>query len=158
VARGGHAGRRRHEWPAEGPRPGDPAGAGPRPPARFRDGFWLALAGALAVVTLLQLVRLVHTVATSDEVQVTGGGAFLGFLVTVVWLLTIAWLVAGAWRRSVWGCPFEHTEDAHLHRRCQRHALVPAAADGPADEVPTTGSPQERTLPRLDPPPDPGHG
>lgn len=136
MARGGH-GRRRDEWPAEGPRPGDPAGNGPRPPARLRDGLWLALAAALLVVTSLQVVRLVGVLVTSDEVQVTGGGAFLGFLVTVVWFLTIFWLVAGAWRRSVWGCPFEHAVDAHLHRRCQRHPLLPAPAeDAPAGDAP----------------------
>jgi hypothetical protein len=49
----------------------------------------------------------------------------------VVWFLTIYWLVAGAWRRSVWGCPFEHTEDAHFDRRCQRHALVSAEEHAP---------------------------
>ncbi|WP_157042085.1 hypothetical protein [Nitriliruptor alkaliphilus] len=131
--------RRRYEWPAEGPRPGDPASSGPRPRPSFRDGFWIALTGALVVVTVLQLIRLVWTLATSDQIQVTGGGALLGFLVTVVWLLTIYWLVAGAWRRSVWGCPFEHTEDAHYDRRCQRHPLVPTGpgvlhpADADAD-------------------------
>lgn len=122
----GVARRERHEWPAQGPRPGDPASRGPRPRAHLRDGFWLALTGALVIVTVLQVIRLVWTIATDDRVQVSGGGAFLGFLVTVVWFLTIYWLVAGAWRRSVWGCPFEHTEDAHYDRRCQRHALVPA--------------------------------
>jgi hypothetical protein len=124
-------------WPAEGPRPGDPASTGPRPRPRFRDGFWLALAAALVVVTVLQVIRLVWTIATDDRFQVSGGGAFLGFLVTVVWFLTIYWVAAGAWRRSVWGCPFLHTEDAHYDRRCQRHPLVPAthpalhAADAP---------------------------
>lgn len=139
MARRERRSRRREAWPAEGPRPGDPASDGPRPRATFRDGFWIALTGALLVVTILQVVRLVWTLTTSDQVQVTGGGAVLGFLVTVVWLLTIYWLVAGAWRRSVWGCPFEHTQDAHHDRRCQRHALLatdarllqPADTDGP---------------------------
>jgi hypothetical protein len=139
VARGERRGPRgRHVWPAEGPRPGDPASSGPRPRPTVRDGFWVALTGALVVVTVLQVIRLVWTLATSDQVQVTGGGALLGFLVTVVWLLTIAWLVAGAWRRSVWGCPFAHTEDAHPDRRCQRHPLVPAdVASGQGTDLAT---------------------
>lgn len=127
MARDGRRlGRRpRWTWPADGPRPGDPASAGPRPPARWRDGLWLAFAGALAVVTVLQTIRLVATVLTDDRVQVTGGGAVLGFLITVVWYLIVVWLIAGAWRRTVWGCPFEHHEDAVYDRRCQRHPLLP---------------------------------
>ncbi|MEX1163818.1 MAG: hypothetical protein WEB03_09575 [Nitriliruptor sp.] len=126
------------EWPADGPRPGDPRSQGPRPRGTFRDGFWIALTGALIVVTVLQMIRLVWTLLTSDQIQVSGGGAFLGFLVTVVWLLTIFWLAAGAWRRSVWGCPFEHTEAAGYGRRCRRHALVPSdgAPDAPTDVAP----------------------
>jgi hypothetical protein len=140
--------RQPYEWPADGPKPGDPRSTGPRPRATVRDGFWLALCGAITVVTTLQLVRLVWTLTTSDQVQVSGGGAVLGFLVTVVWLLTIFWLSAGAWRRSVWGCPFDHAEDAVFDRRCRRHALVPATAPagavtGVSTEDPT-GAPGER--------------
>lgn len=120
--------RRPFVWPADGPKPGDPRSSGPRPRGTVRDGLWLALCGAIVVVTTLQLVRLVWTLASSGQVQVSGGGAFLGFLVTVVWLLTIFWLSAGAWRRSVWGCPFEHTEEAGSDRRCRRHALAPVTA------------------------------
>jgi hypothetical protein len=117
----------RHEWVPGAPRPGDPATSGPRPRPRWKDVAWTTLAVVLAVVTVVQVVRLATTLQTSPDVQVTGGGAFLGFLVTVVWFLTIYWVVAGAWRRSVWGCPFEHAEDAVWERRCRRHDLVPAA-------------------------------
>ncbi|MTV27558.1 hypothetical protein FTX61_19375 [Nitriliruptoraceae bacterium ZYF776] len=110
------------------PRPGDPASTGPRPGPAWRDVTWLAAAVGLAAVTGFQLVRLAATLVTSSEVVVGGGGAFLGFLVTVVWLLTIWWLVAGAWRRTVWGCPFDHTLAAIPERRCPRHALVEAGA------------------------------
>ena len=137
----GH-GRQPYRWPTEGPRPGDPRSAGPRPRGTFRDGAWLALTSTLIVVTVLQVIRLVWTLLTSDQVQVSGGRAFIGFVITVVWLLTIFWLTAGAWRRSVWGCPFEHTTDAHYDRRCRRHAFVAAGAappevrGGPADTGP----------------------
>jgi hypothetical protein len=136
-------------WPADGPKPGDSRSSGPRPRATLRDGFWLALCGAIVVVTLLQLVRLVWTLATSDQVQVSGGGAFLGFLVTVVWLLTIFWLSAGAWRRSVWGCPFEHTEDAGFDRRCRRHAPVPLPAHAvvPGDRATPSDRPDDAADP-----------
>jgi hypothetical protein len=90
------------------------------------------LTATLFVVTALQLVRLAVTLTTSPDVDVSGLGAFLGFLVTVVWLLTIYWLAAGAWRRSVWGCPFEHTEDVRWERRCQRHRLVAPSDDATA--------------------------
>jgi hypothetical protein len=133
--------RQPYQWPADGPKPGDPRSTGPRPRGTVRDGFWLALCGAIAVVTVLQLVRLVWTLTTSDQLQVTGGGAFLGFLITVVWLLTIYWLSAGAWRRSVWGCPFDHAEDAAFDRRCRRHALVPATAPAGATTGATTEDP-----------------
>ncbi|MEX1178251.1 MAG: hypothetical protein WEB09_07290 [Nitriliruptor sp.] len=126
--------REPYVWPEDGPRLGDPRSDGPRPPGRLRDGFWLALTGALIAVTVLQLIRLVWTLATSDQVQITGGRAFVGFLITVVWLLTIFWLAAGAWRRSVWGCPFEHIESAVWDRRCQRHALVPTGEPAPGTD------------------------
>jgi hypothetical protein len=116
----------KYEWQPGAPRPGDPASRGPRPSPRLTDIVWLTLTSALLVVTVFQVIRLVITVLTSPDVQVTGGGAFLGFLVTVVWFLTIYWVTAGAWRRSVWGCPFEHAEDAVWERRCRRHALVPS--------------------------------
>jgi hypothetical protein len=64
-----------------------------------------------------------------DETAPTGGALFLGFLITVVWLLTIFWLVMGAWRRTVWGCPFEHDEEAAAARRCPRHAAPPRRRD-----------------------------
>lgn len=140
VTRDGHRlGRRERTWPADGPRPGDPASDGPRPPARWRDGLWLAFAGAVALVTVLQTIRLVVTVLTDERVQVTGGGAVLGFIITVAWYLTIYWLAAGAWRRSVWGCPFEHREDAPYDRRCQRHPLLAAAPTPDAAAVADDG-------------------
>jgi hypothetical protein len=105
----------------DGPRPGDPRDPGPRPPARGRDIGWVALAGALAVVTVAQLVALVRVLVGDDAPALGGSGLFLGFLVTVVWLLTIAWTVLGSWRRSVWGCPFSHDAAAPDARRCPRH-------------------------------------
>jgi hypothetical protein len=84
----------------------------------------VGLAGALVVITILQLAGLVVAVVRL-EVTPSGGARFLGFLVTVVWLVTIFWLVMGLWRRSVWGCPFEHDAEAPAARRCQRHAGVP---------------------------------
>lgn len=113
------------DWPSGAPRPGDPASRGPKPRGGLRDGLWLAATVTLLVVTALQVVRLVVRVATDPDVQVGGTGALLGFLVTLVWFLFIYWLAAGAWRRSVWGCPFEHTEDAAFERRCPRHGSVP---------------------------------
>jgi hypothetical protein len=110
--------------PTEAPRPGEPRAAGPRPAASGRDLLWGALAGALVVLTLVQLVGLTLAVVRL-EVAPSGAALVLGFLITVVWLLTIFWLVMGAWRRTVWGCPFEHTGDAPATRRCQRHAGVP---------------------------------
>lgn len=110
---------------AEAPRPGDPRSAGPRPPARAADLGWLALATALTVVTAVQFVGLAVALLRL-EVRLSGGGMVLGFLITVGWLLIIAWFVLGSWRRTVWGCPFEHTSTAPTLRRCERHASVPA--------------------------------
>lgn len=109
----------------DGPKPGDPRDPGARPTPTLRDVGWALLAGGLVLVTLVQLVRMV-VLAASAERAPTGGGLLLAFLVTVVWLLTIYWLAAGAWRRSVWGCPFAHRQDAPAGRRCPRHASLPA--------------------------------
>jgi hypothetical protein len=106
--------------PTEAPRPGDPRGGGPRPGAAGRDLLWAGLAGAVTVLTAVQLVGLAIAMVRLESAP-TGGALFLGFLITVVWLLTIFWLVMGAWRRTVWGCPFEHDEQAPAARRCQRH-------------------------------------
>ena len=81
------------------------------------------MAVVLAVITLVQFVRLAWIVLT-NEVPVSTGGLLLAFLITVVWLMTIYWLVAGAWRRSIWGCPFDHTTDAPTNRHCPRHPLL----------------------------------
>jgi hypothetical protein len=110
--------------PSEAPRPGDPRAGGPRPSAGPRDLLWAGLAGALVVLTVVQLVGLTIAVVRLETAP-SGGGFVLGFLITVVWLLTIYWLVMGAWRRSVWGCPFDHDADAAASRRCQRHAGAP---------------------------------
>lgn len=88
------------------------------------------------MVTATQAIRLVVVLVTHPDIRITTGGAVLGFLITVMWFLTIYWLAAGAWRRSVWGCPFEHTEDTPDARRCQRHALVPTDTRQPSP--PTT--------------------
>ncbi len=116
---------------SDAPRPGDPRSQGPRPPARFRDGAWVALASALTIVTTIQFVVLVIALVRID-VRLSTAGLVIGFVVTVVWLLTIAWLVLGAWRRSVWGCPFDHVSSAAIARRCPRHATVefPETGDG----------------------------
>ncbi|MFA9446566.1 hypothetical protein [Egicoccus sp. AB-alg6-2] len=102
------------------PQPGDPRSRGPRPPAGWRDGMWLAMAVVLAAHTASQFVRLAW-VALTGELTVSTAGLLLAFLITVVWLLTIWWLVVGAWRRSIWGCPFDHHADAPGPRRCPRH-------------------------------------
>ncbi|MFA9430806.1 hypothetical protein [Egicoccus sp. AB-alg2] len=109
--------------PTAAPRPGDPRSRGPRPAGGWRDGLWLGLAVGLAGITAFQFVRLAW-VALTGELAVSSGGLVLAFLITVVWLLTIYWLVAGAWRRSVWGCPFEHTADTAAERRCPRHRMI----------------------------------
>ena len=109
----------------EGPRPGDPRSAGPRPGARWRDAVWLVVAGGLGTVTVWQLLRLVLTVGSDPGLQLGGGGLLLAIAITVVWLLTVSWLVLGAWRRTVWGCPFDHEHDAPPARRCPRHGLLP---------------------------------
>jgi len=111
-----------------GPQPGDPRSAGPRPPGGWRDGLWLGMAAGLAGLTAFQFLRLAWVALTGD-LPVSGGGLFLAFLITVVWLMTIYWLVVGAWRRSVWGCPFEHTDDAADDRRCPRHRAVDRVPD-----------------------------
>lgn len=108
-----------------GPRPGDPRSTGPRPGARWRDAVWLLVATGLGTLTLWQLLRLVLTVGSDAGMQPGGGGLLLAIAITVAWLLTISWLVLGAWRRTVWGCPFEHEQDAPPARRCPRHGLLP---------------------------------
>lgn len=106
------------------PVPGDPRSSGPRPAPRARDLAWLTLAVALIVVTAAQLLRLAHRAATDPDVVAGGGALVLAFVVTVVWLLTVYWLAAGSWRRTIWGCPFEHTTSAPRARRCHRHDLL----------------------------------
>jgi hypothetical protein len=113
----------------EPPRPGDPSASGPRPPARWRDAGWAALAVGLVGVTAWQLVRLLYLAATRPDVVPTSGGLVLAFLITVVWLLTVYWLAMGAWRRAIWGCPFEHDATAPAARRCARHDLVGSRPD-----------------------------
>lgn len=130
-------GRGRRGWVDGGPRPGDPAAGGPRPAATARDVLWSTLGAVLLAVTVFQTVRLAWTLATSPDVDVTGLGAILGFLVTFAWFWIVYWVAAGAWRRTVWGCPFQHVEDAPWERRCSRHALVTsttAALDHPATD------------------------
>ncbi len=105
-----------------GPRPGDRRHPGPTPPPGWRDHAWAGLAGAVAVVTAVQFVRLAVTLSRLDTGP-SGAGALLGFVITVAWLLTAYWVVMGCWRRSVWGCPFAHTFDAGTDR-CPRHAVV----------------------------------
>lgn len=109
------------------PRPGEPRHPGPRPHATWRDLVWAALAVAIAVVTVVQVVGLGAALLRS-ELEPTIGGVLLGFAITVVWWLTIHWLVLGAWRRSVWGCPFPHTPDDGLDgvMRCPRHGDLTA--------------------------------
>jgi hypothetical protein len=115
----------------DGPVPGDPRDPGPRPNAVPKDLAWACLAAALAGVTVAQLVGLMFAV-TRPGLNPSGGGLFLGFLVTVVWLLTIYWVAMGAWRRSVWGCPFHHVIEDQAKGQaedqaagmCPRHALV----------------------------------
>jgi hypothetical protein len=110
--------------PVGAPRPGDPRSRGPRPAATPRDLLWGLLVVALVVVTAVQVVGLAVAAARLQPPP-SSGGLVLGFLVTVVWLLTIYWLAMGAWRRSVWGCPFDHRDDAPPARRCPRHHVVP---------------------------------
>jgi hypothetical protein len=110
--------------PTDAPRPGDPRSTGPRPPARSADLGWLALAIALVVVTAVQFVGLAVGLLRL-QVQLSGGGIVVGFLITVGWLLVISWFVLGSWRRTIWGCPFDHTTSAPTLRRCERHATVP---------------------------------
>lgn len=105
------------------PAPGDRRDGGPRPRATVRDAWWGLLTVGLVGITVVQLVGLTVALVGLEE-RPTGGGLFLGFLITVVWLLTIYWLAMGAWRRSVWGCPFRHTADAPEVRRCARHRVI----------------------------------
>jgi hypothetical protein len=112
--------------PFEAPAPGDPRSSGPRPRARAKDLVWGALSIVVVAVTVWQLGRLVYLAATDPDIAPSGGMLGLAFVITVVWLLTIFWVSVGAWRRTVWGCPFEHTEDAPRLRRCPRHGLLPA--------------------------------
>ena len=109
------------------PRPGDPRHDGPRPEATWRDLFWASLAFGLGAGTLVQFVVLGARLLQL-QVRPSVGGVLLGFLITVAWLLTIYWLALGAWRRSIWGCPFRHTEDGYVGARCPRHRRL---ANGP---------------------------
>jgi hypothetical protein len=132
--------------PFEAPAPGDPRSSGPRPRPRARDLGWAALAVAVVAVTLWQLGRLAYVAATDPDVAPSGGMLVVAFVVTVVWLLTVFWVSVGSWRRSVWGCPFEHAEDAPRLRRCPRHGLLPSGV-GPSE--PGDVDPE---APRLDDP------
>ncbi len=116
----------------EPPQPGDPRDRGQRPRAGWRDRAWVLVAGALGGVTIFQFVRLGIVAMTDPELEVSGLGLLLGFVITVVWLLIVWWVLAGAWRRTVWGCPFAHLEDAAPTRRCPRHRLI--AAPGPTHD------------------------
>jgi hypothetical protein len=109
----------------DGPRPGDPRSAGPRPPATGKDIGWVTLAVIVTGVTATQFVGLTLSLLRMEQ-RPEGGAVFLGFLITVVWLLTIWWVVMGAWRRTVWGCPFDHHADASEARSCPRHTHVTA--------------------------------
>jgi hypothetical protein len=125
------------------PEPGDPRSSGPRPRPGGRDLAWGALAVAVVVVTVLQLARLAYLAATDPDVAITGGLLVLAVVITVVWLLTVFWVAVGAWRRTVWGCPFDHTADAPRLRRCPRHPTVEVASDAGAG--PREGPPPGRT-------------
>lgn len=92
---------------------------------------WAALCIVVVAVTVWQLGRLAYRAATDPDVAPSGGMLVLAFIVTVVWLLTIFWVSVGAWRRTVWGCPFDHTEDAPRLRRCPRHGLLPSPTGTP---------------------------
>ena len=119
------------------PVPGDPRSDGPRPPGGWRDAAWAGLAVALVTLTAWQLTNLVVRAATDPDVVASGGALLLAFVITVVWLLTVFWLSVGSWRRTVWGCPFEHVEDAPRMRRCSRHGLLPPPrADEPHERSP----------------------
>ncbi len=126
------------DTPSTPPAPGDRRSTGPRPPARAKDVAWLGLAVALVTITVVQLGRLAVRAATDPDVAPTTGSLLLAFVVTVVWLLTVYWLAVGSWRRTVWGCPFDHTEAAPSSRRCQRHELLADddLADRRRDEAP----------------------
>ena len=110
--------------PGQAPRPGDPRSPGPRPEPTLRDLAWVLFAVGLVAITAVQVVGLLVAV-TRLETAPSTLGLVLGFLVTVGWFLTVAWFALGAWRRSVWGCPFEHTSATSVERRCRRHRLLP---------------------------------
>jgi hypothetical protein len=133
--------------PFEAPAPGDPRSSGPRPRARGKDVAWAALCVVVVAVTVWQLGRLAYVAATDPDVAPSGGMLVVAFVVTVVWLLTVFWLSVGAWRRTVWGCPFDHAEDAPRLRRCPRHGLLSSPA-GPTDP----GAPVDPDAPRFDDP------
>ena len=130
------------DTPSTPPAPGDPRSSGPRPPARAKDVAWLGLAVALVTITVVQLTALAVRAATDPDVAPSTGTLLVAFVITVVWLLTVYWLAVGSWRRTVWGCPFDHTEAAPPTRRCPRHELLVdsdhAARRG--DEVPPADS------------------
>ncbi len=107
----------------DGPQPGDGASDKPRPAPDRRDVAWAGAAAALAGVTAGQLMVLTRALVGLEH-AISAAGAVLGFVITVVWLLTISWVVLGCWRRSVWGCPFDHTAPEGSARHCHRHASV----------------------------------
>lgn len=115
---------RRDKFIEGGPRPGDPVSDGPRPAVAWRDLVWASLMVVVVLLSVLILTAVVLYYAGSGEVQLGGLGTFIGFVVTAAALTNVFWLAAGAWRRTVWGCPFAHTEDAPWGMKCQRHGLV----------------------------------
>ena len=131
------------DTPSTPPAPGDPRSTGPRPAAGAKDVAWLGLAVGLVVITMVQLGAVVVRATTDPNVAPTTGTLLLAFVVTVVWLLTVYWLAVGSWRRTVWGCPFDHTEAAPGPRRCERHGLLTdddLAARPPGQRPPVDGS------------------
>ena len=109
--------------PQRAPQPGDPRSQGPRPHATWRDRLWVLLGTSLVIVTVVEVVGLLIAVRRLSARPSTLG-LVLGFLVTVGWFLTVYWVAMGTWRRSVWGCPFDHTTEAPFERRCTRHRLL----------------------------------
>jgi hypothetical protein len=82
--------------------------------ATWRDYSW-------AAVSLLAAAATISAVADSD------------ILVGAIILLAGIWIVVGAYRRTIWGCPFSHAEDAL--DPCPRHDESAHVRGGRADRV-----------------------